>query len=94
MDTIEQLADVFKAMADPTRLRLVKILSSDQPLCVNALTRKLDITQSAVSQHLRILKQAGLVKGQRKGSFIHYSLNHSQWEAHKKRLTRVLGEDF
>jgi DNA-binding transcriptional ArsR family regulator len=62
MDEIDTLAEIFKALADPTRLRLVKLLSErvpgevelDEcgggPLCVNALAHKLGITQSAVSQ--------------------------------------------
>lgn len=45
------------------------------PLCVNAMVNKLNVTQSAVSQHLRVLRQAGIVRGERKGSFVHYSLN-------------------
>ena len=73
MDEIERLAQVFKALSDPTRLRLVKLLSGNAPgahpgevcsgggfLCVNAQAHKLGVTQSAVSQHLRVLRQAGL----------------------------------
>ena len=87
MDEIERLAQVFKALSDPTRLRLVKLLSVNAPglqpggvcngsgfLCVNALAHKLGVTQSAVSQHLRVLKQAGLVNSERRGSFVHYTL--------------------
>ena len=106
MDDVEKLAEIFKALSDPTRLRLVKLLSecmrgegeSDEcsggPLCVNALTRKLGVTQSAVSQHLRVLKQAGLVRGERRGSFVHYSLNPDGLNNYKTALRDTLGEDF
>ncbi len=75
--TEEQVA-VFSALADPTRLRLVKLLCRQKEpdaLCVNALAGLLGVTQSAVSQHLRILKSIGLVRGERRGYHIHYSIN-------------------
>jgi ArsR family transcriptional regulator len=84
MEEIEELAEIFKALSDPTRLRLVKLLSECSPgecqgaLCVNALAHRLGVTQSAVSQHLRVLRQAGLVNGQRHGHFVHYSLDQDR----------------
>ena len=64
-DRPQELAELFKSVADPTRLRLVKLLAeSPHALCVNALTARLGVTQSAVSQHLRVLRQAGLVNGE------------------------------
>lgn len=81
-NTEEQVA-VFGVLADPTRLRLVKLLCHQrQPdaLCVNALAGLLGITQSAVSQHLRILKSIGLVKGERRGYHIHYFVNREALE--------------
>lgn len=101
MDEIEKLVDIFKALSDPTRLRLVKLLSDCQPgaceggaLCVNALAHRLAVTQSAVSQHLRILRQAGLVRGARNGSFMHYSLDPDGLDRYKAALRETLGEDF
>ena len=75
--TEEQVA-LFSALADPTRLKLVKLLCRQHDpdaLCVNALAALLEVTQSAVSQHLRVLKAIGLVKGERRGYHIHYSIN-------------------
>jgi DNA-binding transcriptional ArsR family regulator len=106
MDEIEELAETFKALSDPTRLRLVRLLSErasgnhtpDEcgggPLCVNALARKLGITQSAVSQHLRILRQTGLVRGERRGSFVHYSLDSGGLDKYRAALREALGEGF
>jgi len=74
----EQQAAFFAALSDPTRLRLVKILCRQRApdaLCVNALAGLLGVTQSAVSQHLRVLKSIGLVKGDRRGYHIHYFIN-------------------
>jgi len=100
MDEIEELAEIFKALSDPTRLRLVKLLSECLPgeckvaLCVNALAHKVGVTQSAVSQHLRVLRQAGLVRGERRGYFVHYSLDQERLEQYKARLLETLGEEF
>ena len=106
MDEIDTLAEVFKALADPTRLRLVRLLSEripgemepDEcgggPLCVNALAHRLGITQSAVSQHLRVLRQARLVKGERRGAFVHYALDQDGASQVKAILRETLGEEF
>jgi ArsR family transcriptional regulator len=95
MENLEKLALVFKALSDSTRLRIVKMLSQHyKPICVNGLTNRLDISQSAVSQHLRVLKQAGLVSGERRGNFIHYTLNQADIEAIRSRLVDSQGDDF
>jgi len=76
-NTAEQAA-IFSALADPTRLKLVKLLCRQRDpdaLCVNALASLLGVTQSAVSQHLRVLRSIGLVKGERRGYHIHYYIN-------------------
>jgi ArsR family transcriptional regulator len=95
MDEIEELAETFKALSDPTRLRLIKLLSEGGgALCVNALARRLGVTQSTVSQHLRVLRHAGLVRGERRGPFVHYSLHREALEGYKARLQETLGEAF
>jgi DNA-binding transcriptional ArsR family regulator len=77
-ENAEEQASVFSALADPTRLKLVKLLCRQRDpdaLCVNALASLLGVTQSAVSQHLRVLRSIGLVKGERRGYHIHYYIN-------------------
>lgn len=88
----EEEAKIFSALADPTRLKLVKLLSQQQEpeaLCVNALAGLLEVSQSAISQHLRILKEAGLVKGQRRGNHMHYSVNKENLERLHKIVPAV-----
>ncbi len=78
LDNIEQQAKIFGALSDPTRLRLLKHLCRDchgQAVCGNYLATVLEITPSAVSQHLKVLKNAGLVIGERRGYFVHYKIN-------------------
>ena len=74
--TVKDMAEFFKVLGDPTRLKLLKMLSScNNQLCVGALAHKLKITQPAVSQHLKVLKAAGIVENERKGFHVHYALN-------------------
>jgi len=101
MDDIEKLSDIFKALSDPTRLRLIQLLNNCKPgvckggpLCVNALAHQLGVTQSAVSQHLRVLRQSGLVRGARQGNFMHYSLDPKGLERYRAALRDTLGNDF
>ncbi len=74
----EEQTGIFSILADPTRLRLIRLLCRQREpdaLCVNALASFLGVTQSAVSQHLRLLKSIGLVRGERRGYHIHYFVN-------------------
>lgn len=94
-DELEELVWIFKALADPTRLRLIKLLHENKgAMCVNALTGELGVTQSAVSQHLRILRQIGLVHGERRGYFVHYFLDRHLLRYCKSMLIETLAEDF
>jgi ArsR family transcriptional regulator len=91
-DIIEQAA-IFNALADPTRLRLVRLLCRQHDpdaLCVNALAAFLGVTQSAVSQHIRVLKSAGLVKGLRRGYHIHYFINQDTLERWREEILETL----
>lgn len=90
---IEGQAALFGVLADPTRLKLLKLLSRQKEpdaLCVNALAYRLGITQSAVSQHLRVLKSAGLVKGERRGYRIHYFINQEALIRVQKQISGAL----
>jgi ArsR family transcriptional regulator len=109
MNEIEELANTFKALSDPTRLRLVRLLSDNSAtdcvaredecqgrgfLCVNALAHRLGVTQSAVSQHLRVLRQVGLVNGERRGAFVHYTLDRESLGRSLAALRETLGVEI
>jgi len=66
-----ELIGILKALSDETRYNLVKILVSHD-CCVRALAKRLNISESAVSQHLKILRNAGIVKGDKRGYYTHY----------------------
>jgi len=73
---MKELLSVFKALSDETRLRIVKLLENGE-LCVCHIVAAVDMSQSKISFHLKILKEAGLVKDWREGKWMHYRLNES-----------------
>lgn len=72
---VEELAATFKLLADPTRLRILAALAEHGSLCVHELTTELGVRQPAISQQLRMLRAARLVRGRRDGREIHYALD-------------------
>jgi ArsR family transcriptional regulator len=88
---IQCLTDTFKALSDPTRLSIVKLLRDVRgPLCVNAIAFRLGVTQSAVSQHLRVLRQVGLVSCARAGQHVHYAVDVDALRAHGRLFRDAL----
>lgn len=74
MSEANKAARVFKVLSVDTRVRIVELLKR-RSLCVNALARALNITPAAVSQHLRVLRDAGIVTAEKRGYFVHYEVN-------------------
>lgn len=72
---MEKIIPVFKAMADETRLRILKLLACGDEVCVCELTDALEMTQPNVSFHLGILREAGLIKDRREGRWSFYQLD-------------------
>lgn len=73
-DKITRLSETFKALSDPTRLNIIYVLSQSS-LCVCDIAQALDMTQSAISHHLRILRNLKLVKFRKEGKMVIYSLD-------------------
>ena len=90
MTSPESLAGMFKFLSVETRLRLLNLLR-ERPMCVNALACSLKMTAAAVSQHLRILREAELVTPERRGYFIHYRLNAGKLEEMVREAQTFLG---
>jgi DNA-binding transcriptional ArsR family regulator len=85
---MKKAADLFKILSVDKRIEIIERLKNDN-MNVNALAESLGITQSAVSQHLRVLRSAGLVADERKGYWVHYSLNREALEECRQRLNRI-----
>lgn len=96
-EEMRQLSRFFKALGDETRLSLVALLTQQKPgsaLCVGRLAQELDVTALAVSQHLRVLKELGLVGAERQGCRIHCFLDSERLAAHQDLMRGQLGADF
>lgn len=66
--------EVFKALADPTRRKILDLLK-EQDLTAGEIADQFDMSKPSISNHLKILKSAGLVLDEKKGQFVVYSLN-------------------
>jgi ArsR family transcriptional regulator len=73
---VEQTADVLKLLGDKTRLTIVALIQH-QECCVCELVELLNMSQPAISQHLRKLKDVGIVRERRKGQWVFYSLDET-----------------
>ncbi len=73
-ERFEAIADVYKALGDKTRLHILALLRNGE-LCVCELVGALNMSQPSISQHLRKLKQAGLLKERKTAQWVYYSLD-------------------
>lgn len=87
VDEVSEIAQILKLLGDRTRLTIVRLLQYKE-CCVCELVDIFQMSQPAISQHLRKLKDAGLVKETRKGQWIYYSLN--QGHKHNELIEQVM----
>jgi ArsR family transcriptional regulator len=89
-DQAESVAGLLKALADPVRLRLMSIIASAAETCVCDLTGLFDVSQPTVSHHLRVLREAGLVDSERRGTWVYYRVRPEAITALRGLFTRTL----
>lgn len=82
-------SEIFKVLGVETRVKIIELLKSNGPLGVKNISSDLGVTPSAISQHLKILKQAGLVRSERQGYWIPYSINEEAMAQCRKLLTEI-----
>lgn len=82
-------AEIFKVLSVDTRVKIIELLKAKGPLGVKDISSNLGLTPPAISQHLKILKQAGLVRSERKGYWIPYSINAEAMESCREILNEV-----
>lgn len=88
MDETKQ-AELFKVLSVESRIKIIDLLKMKGPLGVSELSEALGITPSAVSQHLKALRYAGLVRSERKGYWLPYEIDQAALERCKELLTKV-----
>jgi ArsR family transcriptional regulator len=69
-------ASVWKALSDENRRKIIELLL-ERDFCVRALSHRLGISEAAVSQHIKVLKQAGLIEGEKRGYYVHYTVSRA-----------------
>lgn len=84
----EEIAKVFKALCDPNRLMIIEMLQGGDK-CACKLLQDLEIVQSTLSHHMKILCESGFVDCYREGKWMHYSLNQENFEIAKQILDKV-----
>jgi ArsR family transcriptional regulator, arsenate/arsenite/antimonite-responsive transcriptional repressor len=77
---MKTLVEALKALGEENRITIVRMLCEGE-MCVCELIERLGLSQSAVSHHVKILKQAGLIRDRRQGKWIFYSLNRDAFES-------------
>jgi len=88
-NVLDRPASLLKVLAVGTRVRIVQLLKGG-PRCVNALAARLNVTQGAVSQHLRVMRDAGLVIDEKRGYYVHYRLNEDTLAAWRAEIDKLL----
>ena len=82
-------AEMFKALAVETRVKIIDLLKSEGPLGAKKIAELVGITPAAVSQHLKVLKQVGFVRSERNGYWIPYSINEESLHNCREVLTEI-----
>ncbi|MCI6153204.1 ArsR/SmtB family transcription factor [Fusobacterium perfoetens] len=89
MDKYEKNARIFKAFCDPNRLKIIHLLQTGE-LCGCKLLEQLNIGQPTLSHHMKILIDAGIVKGFKDGKWMHYSLDIEGFKNVKNILDDIM----
>jgi ArsR family transcriptional regulator len=80
------LTSRLKALADPTRLQIMaQLLRAREPVCVCEIAARFDVGQPTISHHLRVLRESGLIRGERHGTWVYY-------QPERSNLGNVVGE--
>ncbi|MBT2210563.1 MULTISPECIES: ArsR/SmtB family transcription factor [Actinomadura] len=89
-DEAGELARVFKALGDPVRLQLLSMIASRAggEVCVCDLTPAFEVSQPTISHHLKLLREAGLIEGERRGTWVYYRLVQETTDRLAAILTR------
>ena len=85
---MRELQSIFKVLSDHTRIRILKLILQRE-LCVCELMQVLNMTQSRISRHVNLLKQAGLVKDRREGKWVYYSVNSQSFNPYATALLNL-----
>ena len=91
-EKLETSSAMLRALAHPLRLQILEFIDKNEGINVNKIYNSLDLEQSITSQHLRILRLADLVKTEREGKFIHYTIDYDRIETMNRAIRAFLSQ--
>ena len=89
-EKLQVSSEILRALAHPLRMKILEFIDRHKTINVNKIYNTLKLEQSITSQHLRILRLAGIVVTQRDGKFIHYSIDYSKVDSVLKAINAFL----
>ncbi|SDY74492.1 DNA-binding transcriptional regulator, ArsR family [Tindallia californiensis] len=92
-EPMDKLVNRLRALADENRLKII-VLLLEKDYCVGALSKNLGISKAAVSQHMKILRENGIVKGEKRGYFTHYEVQKHQIKGISEELEEISRREF
>ena len=93
-EKLQNSSEILRALAHPLRMRILEFIDEHKTINVNKIYNTLKLEQSITSQHLRILRLAGLVETHREGKFIHYSIDYDKVSGSLKAVDAFLNEEW
>jgi DNA-binding transcriptional ArsR family regulator len=94
-DFLLQMSEIFKALGDPTRLKVLRMVTTKgNNFYVAEIAEKLGVSTSAVSQHLKVLKNAGIVEAVRSGFHTYYKLQEGSIDVFRKNIDKLIRIGF
>ena len=91
-EKLQDSAEILRALAHPLRMKILEFIDQNDAINVNKIYNTLNLEQSITSQHLRILRLAGLVNTERDGKFIHYSIDYDKMNRSVSAINKFLTE--
>lgn len=91
-DKLQHSSELMRALAHPLRLKILEFIDQHDTINVNKIYNTLNIEQSITSQHLRILKLAGVVNAERDGKYMHYNINYDIVKRAEFAVKKFLGK--
>ena len=91
-DKLQDAAEILRAINHKLRMRILEFIDQNEKINVNKIYNTLNLEQSITSQHLRILRKAGVVDTQRDGKFIYYEINYDRVNQSIESIERFLAE--
>ncbi len=92
-DKLQESSEILRALAHPLRMKILKFIDDNKVINVNKIYNTLSLEQSITSQHLRILRVAGIVETKREGKFIQYSIDYQRVDNAVNAIGSFLDEE-